>query len=74
MKLERTTTDLRDSASYDHEGRQGVPTRSLGSILANLADTDERIAAASADLTWSTFIAEFMERHPDRFFQAGISE
>lgn len=28
----------------------------------------------TADLAWSTFVAEFMERHPDRFFQVGIAE
>lgn len=72
--LTRKTTDLHDAASFDHEGKNGVPERTLGSILASLADSDPRIVAASADLAWSTFIAEFMRRHPSRFFQAGISE
>lgn len=72
--LTRKSTDLRDPASYDHEGKNGMPERTLGSVLAELAESDSRIVAASADLAWSTFIAEFMERHPSRFFQAGISE
>jgi transketolase len=74
MPLERRTTVLTDPSSYDHEGRAGYPTRSIGSILADLADEDPRIMAGSADLTWSTFLADFPARHPDRFIQAGIAE
>lgn len=74
MPLERRSTVLTDPSSYDHEGRTGYPTRSIGSILADLADEDPRIMAGSADLTWSTFLADFPARHPDRFIQAGIAE
>jgi transketolase len=42
--------------------------------LADLADDDDRIVAASADLKVSTQLSEFEKRHPDRFFQFGISE
>ncbi|WP_158804105.1 transketolase family protein [Acidisoma sp. L85] len=74
MKLVRQPTVLQDEASFDHEGRAGVPARTLGTILSNRADTDSRLVVATADLAWSTFVAEFLERHPRRFFQAGISE
>lgn len=74
MSLLRKPTVLTDPISFDHEGRTGYPTRSIGSILADLADEDPRIVAGSADLTWSTFLADFPARHPDRFFQVGIAE
>lgn len=74
MTLVRKPTVLTDPVSFDHEGRRGYPTRSIGSILADLADDDPRIVAGSADLTWSTFLADFPARHPDRFFQVGIAE
>lgn len=74
MSLVRRETVLTDPISFDHEGRTGYPTRSIGSILADIADTDPRIVAGSADLTWSTFLADFPARHPDRFFQVGIAE
>lgn len=74
MSLLRKPTVLTDAVSFDHEGRTGYPRRSVGSILADLADDDPRIVAGSADLTWSTFLADFPARHPDRFFQVGIAE
>lgn len=74
MRPERLHTELTDPASFDHEGRDGYPTRSIGTILADLADDDPRIMAGSADLTWSTFLADFPARHPERFIQAGIAE
>lgn len=46
----------------------------VGKGLADLADTDDRIVAASSDLKFSTLMSEFEERHNDRFFQFGISE
>ncbi|MGO2931704.1 transketolase family protein [Microbacterium sp.] len=74
MRPTRLATELTDPSSFDHEGRDGYPTRSIGMILADLADEDPRIFAGSADLTWSTFMADFPVRHPDRFIQAGIAE
>ncbi|GAA5036368.1 transketolase family protein [Microbacterium fluvii] len=74
MTLLRQPTILQDPVSFDHEGKAGYPSRSIGTILADLADDDPRIMAGSADLTWSTFLADFAERHPDRFVQAGIAE
>jgi len=45
-----------------------------GDVLAELADSDERIAVLTADLKFSNRTAEFETRHPDRFFNLGIAE
>jgi transketolase len=70
------TTALQSDRSFD-----SINTRHLakqltivGQALADLADSDDRIVAASADLKFSTLMSEFEDRHPDRFFQFGISE
>lgn len=73
--LRRNPTDLRSARSFDHVGRdagsQGLVT---GAVLADLADRDERIVAACADLKYVTRMSLFEARHPDRFFQFGIAE
>jgi len=67
---------LRDPRSMSGTGyrtlQQGLVT--FGRGLADLADADPRIVAGSADLTVSTLLTEFAERHPSRFLQFGISE
>ena len=73
--MTRRTTDLRDPGSFDHVGRDtGTNQFVTGSVLADLADRDARIVAASADLKYVTKLSDFEERHPARFFQFGISE
>jgi transketolase len=73
--VERARTDLRDPGSFDHVGRDVDATGFVaGRVLAELADTDDRIVAASADLTWVTQMAEFAAAHPDRYLQFGIAE
>lgn len=69
------------SALRDLQSKDGSATRRLqtgliqfGSALADAADTNDRIVAGSADLKSSTLISAFSDRHPDRFFQFGISE
>ena len=73
--LRRAPTELQDPRSFDHVGRdagaQGLVT---GAVLADLADADERIVCACADLKYVTRMAEFEARHTDRFFQFGIAE
>ena len=71
-----TTTVMRSEKSFDsiNTRRQAVQLYKVGKALADLGDDDERIVAASADLKFSTLVSEFEERHPDRFFQFGISE
>ncbi|QNL23022.1 transketolase family protein [Hyphobacterium sp. CCMP332] len=50
-------------------------TRSgFGAGLTELGKTNKDIVALCADLTGSLKMNEFQANHPDRFFQAGISE
>jgi transketolase len=70
------TTALKDPESKDGSATRKLQTGliQLGSALADAADTDDRIVAGSADLKSSTLISAFADRHPNRFFQFGISE
>ena len=52
----------------------GPATReAFGEALAELG-ADERIVVVDGDVNNSTFTNAFMERYPDRFFNAGIAE
>ncbi|MGI8313416.1 transketolase family protein [Saccharopolyspora hattusasensis] len=46
----------------------------LAGTLADLADEGVPLAVGTADLKYSNGLVRFEERHPDRFFQFGISE
>jgi transketolase len=70
----RRAADLRDERSFDHEGRDAGANFRFGDVLADLADGDSRIVAGTADLQYVTQLNPFAERHPDRFFEFGISE
>ncbi|HET8673246.1 MAG TPA: transketolase C-terminal domain-containing protein [Thermoleophilaceae bacterium] len=73
--LRRNPTDLRSPGSFDHVGRDaGSEGLVTGAVLADLADADERIVAACADLKYVTRMSLFEVRHPQRFFQFGIAE
>lgn len=45
-----------------------------GTVLCDLAGEDGRIFALTGDLTRSSGLDRFAERHPDRFLNAGIAE
>jgi transketolase len=45
-----------------------------GKVLADIADSDERIVVLTPDMGHSNRTIEFGERHPDRFFNMGIAE
>ena len=50
-------------------------TRSgYGAAMTILGDTNPDVVALCADLVGSLKIQPFIDAHPDRFFQAGISE
>jgi len=71
----RNKTDLRDPRSFDHVGRDaGASSLLAGDVLADLASTDPRIVCGAADIQFVTHMAEFRLKHPDRFYQFGISE
>lgn len=47
---------------------------SLGQALIDLVDEGHPVVVATADLKYSNGLVRFEQRHPDRFFQFGISE
>jgi len=47
---------------------------SLAHTLADLTDVGEPIVVGTADLKYSNGLVEYERRHPDRFFQFGVSE
>lgn len=73
MSQRAALNDPRSMSGADYRVLQEGLIR-FGDGLADLADSDERIVAGSADLTVSTLLTTFAERHSDRFFQFGISE
>ena len=58
--------------------RSSDSTASCGKIaahqLSEMADADIRISVISAAMVDGTGMAEFQQRHPDRFFDVGIAE
>lgn len=51
-----------------------LPSMIMGDTIANLADNDPRIARLTADLAYSNRTADYMDRHPESFWNMGISE
>jgi transketolase len=45
-----------------------------GAVLADMADSDDRILVLTADLKYSNRTSDFETRHPDRFINVGIAE
>lgn len=71
------TTDvaLKEKESW-HLGMIPIqaPSFIAGKVLADLAETDDRIVVLTADLGFSNRTIEFSKRHPNRFFDLGIAE
>ena len=53
---------------------QAPVLQTLADTLADLADEGAPVAVCTADLKHSNGLVRFERRHPDRFFQFGISE
>jgi transketolase len=53
---------------------QSPGLRALADTLADLVDEGHPLVACTADLKYSNGLFRFQERHPERFFQFGISE
>jgi transketolase len=53
---------------------QAPVLRALADTLSDLVDAGRPIVACTADLKYSNGLARFEARHPERFFQFGISE
>jgi transketolase len=64
-----------DPASWDMATSEGLSRSAVaGSVLADIADLDERIVVLTADLKYSNRTVDFERRHPSRFFNVGIAE
>jgi transketolase len=53
---------------------QAPGLHALADTLADLAEEGHPVVACTADLKYSNGLVRFQERHPERFFQFGISE
>lgn len=57
------------------EMKMGAATReAFGKALVELGATNPKVVVLDADLSKSTYTAEFGKKFPDRFFQCGIAE
>jgi transketolase len=64
-----------DERSWDLAANERLSRSAVaGSVLARLAERDERIVVLTADLKFSNRTADFERRHPKRFFNVGIAE
>jgi transketolase len=62
-------------AKTKFELKPGMATReAFGKALAELGRVNPNVVALDADLSKSTFTAEFGHEFPDRFFECGIAE
>src|SRR5579863_4698532 len=62
-------------AKTKYELKLGAATReAFGKALVELGRTNPNVVALDADLSKSTYTAEFGKQFPDRFFECGIAE
>lgn len=58
-----------------YELKLGAATReAFGKALVELGETNPDVVVLDADLSKSTYTAEFGKKYPDRFFECGIAE
>jgi transketolase len=73
--MSKTKADLQpESWSYTDTLDKAPSFAIISQTLADLADEGHPIVVGTADLKYSNGLFRFEERHPDRFFQFGISE
>ena len=62
-------------AKPKYELKLGMATReSFGKALVELGAANPNVVVLDADLSKSTYTAEFGKKFPDRFFECGIAE
>src|SRR6202050_583054 len=62
-------------AKTKYELKPGPATReSFGKALVELGEANPNVVVLDADLSKSTYTAEFAKKFPDRFFECGIAE
>lgn len=69
-----TEIALKDEKSVRGTPAKQMPAFILGEELADIADNDDRIVVATADLANSSRTRDFAARHPGRFLDFGIAE
>ena len=69
-----TEIALKDEKSVRGTPNKAMPAFILGEELADIAEHDERIVVATADLANSSRTRDFAARHPGRFLDFGIAE
>lgn len=70
-----TAGELRDGSWHLHTVLDQAPgLHALANTLSDLVEEGHPIVAATADLKYSNGLVNFQRRHPDRFFQFGVSE
>lgn len=63
------------TAKTKRELKLGAATReAFGKALVELGEADQNVVVLDADLSKSTYTAEFGKKFPERFFQCGIAE
>src|SRR5205085_3046845 len=63
------------TAKTKHELKLGMATReAFGKALVELGHANRDVVVLDADLSKSTYTAEFAKEFPDRFFECGIAE
>jgi len=65
---------LESGAPLSSEGKPPSYTQVFADVLADLADTDNRIVAITAAMPGGTGLARFAKRHPERCIDVGIAE
>ena len=66
--------DVKSGLPHKSNGKPASYTQVFADMLADMADTDDRIVAITAAMPGGTGLTRFTARHPDRCFDVGIAE
>ncbi len=73
--IKKQASIIKESVPPEYAPDEEVATRGgYGTGLAKLGDTNPNVVALDGDTKNSTYAEQFMERHPDRFFEMFIAE
>ena len=74
--IEQTARPERGSVQLPafERGEEVATRKAYGPALAALADVDPRVVALDGEVSNSTGVADFIEAHPERFFEMFIAE
>jgi len=66
--------DIKSGQPHKSSGKPASYTQVFADMLADMADTDDRIVAITAAMPGGTGLTRFAARHPERCFDVGIAE